>query len=186
MAAPVLVNVICDLTDGGNNPITSGWAYFYPSAHLISPTFGPALVTQNPLPVDFAPSGNPVIGLIANDNAGITPPGWSWQVIYQGGGMPAPQTLSALNAAVQTFTATNGTPCIFTGSGAGYVNGTQVQLTGASLPAGFLAGTTYYVVNAAGSAFQLAATPGGAPIASTSTGSGTVQVSAVYLSSLVS
>jgi len=178
------VGVICDLTDGSGNPITAGWAYFYPTEHLISSS-APALVTQSPLPVDFAPSGSPSVSLMANDNAGITPAGWAWQVIYQGTGMPAPQQLAAVNADPRAFTATSASPCVFTVPGTAYANGTAVQLIGSSLPAGFSTGTTYYVVNSSGSTFSLAASAGGAAIASTSAGSGTVQVAAVYLSSLV-
>jgi hypothetical protein len=76
-----------------------------------------------------------------------------------------------------SFTATNASPCVFTASGFYYSNGTPVQLTGGSLPAGFTAGTTYYVknVNVVAGTFQLSATSGGSAINSTSTGSGTVK-----------
>ena len=72
------------------------------------------------------------------------------------------------------FTATNASPCVFTATGSSYANGNQVQLSGASLPAGFTAGTTYFVVSASGTTFELSATSGGSAINSTSTGSGTV------------
>jgi hypothetical protein len=76
-----------------------------------------------------------------------------------------------------SFTATNASPCVFTASGWYWGNGTPVILAGGSLPAGFTAGTTYFVVNVniGAGTFQLAATSGGAAINSTSTGSGTVQ-----------
>ena len=74
-----------------------------------------------------------------------------------------------------TFTATNASPCVFTpSSGAGWGLNTAVTLSGASLPAGFSTGTTYYVVTAVGTTFELGATAGGSALGSTSTGSGTV------------
>jgi hypothetical protein len=76
-----------------------------------------------------------------------------------------------------TFTATNATPCVFTAAAFVVTNGMSIQLAG-TVPTGFTAATTYYVVNAlatsAGSTFNLAATSGGSAINSTSTGSGTV------------
>jgi hypothetical protein len=58
-----------------------------------------------------------------------------------------------------------------------YGNGTPVILAGGSVPAGFTAGTTYYVVSTSIGAgtFELAATSGGTAVNSTSTGSGTVK-----------
>lgn len=73
----------------------------------------------------------------------------------------------------QTFTATNASPCVFTVPGTAFQNVTPIVLTGASLPTGFTAGTVYYTVASAGSTFELAATPGGTAINSSSTGSGT-------------
>lgn len=73
----------------------------------------------------------------------------------------------------QTYTATNATPAVFTGSGAGFPLNTPVVLSGGTAPTGFTNGTVYYVVAPVGSTFELAATIGGAAIASTSTGNGT-------------
>jgi hypothetical protein len=73
-----------------------------------------------------------------------------------------------------SFTATNASPCVFTATGSYYYDGATVTISGGSLPTGFTAGT-YYVVNASGATFELAATSGGTAINSTSTGSGTVQ-----------
>src|SRR5579859_7278747 len=74
------------------------------------------------------------------------------------------------------YSATSASPCVFTLSATGFnqslANRTQVQLSGGTPPGGFTNGTTYYVVNSSGLTFSLAATAGGAPIASTSTGSG--------------
>ena len=94
--------------------------------------------------------------------------------------------LSLVAAPSYSFTATNASPCVFTAAGSYYSNGVPVTLSGGSLPAGFTA-TTYYVVNASGATFELAATSGGSPINSTSTGSGNVtlfQQSGIYQSVL--
>jgi len=52
----------------------------------------------------------------------------------------------------------------------GFSNGQQVSFTGTA-PAGLTAGIGYYVVNAGVSSFQVAATPGGTPMALTNDGS---------------
>jgi hypothetical protein len=72
--------------------------------------------------------------------------------------------------------ATSATPAVFTWAG-GTVglpvqNGAQIVLGGTTVPAGFTAGVTYYVVGASPAAgtFNLAATQGGSAMASTSTG----------------
>ncbi len=86
----------------------------------------------------------------------------------------APNFQRVTTAAASTFTATNGTPCVFTVPGSALANGVPVQLSGASLPTGFTAATTYWVVSSSGSTFELSATHGGSAINSSSTGSGTV------------
>lgn len=76
------------------------------------------------------------------------------------------------------FSVTIATPAVFTLT-AGLVDGTAVQLsTTGALPTGLLPGTTYYVVNASGATCNLAATAGGAAIATTGTQSGTHKISA--------
>jgi hypothetical protein len=77
------------------------------------------------------------------------------------------------------FTATHASPCVFTAATTAYTAGMIVILSGTSLPAGFTAGTQYYVVSPSTDTFELSATSGGTGIASTSTGSG--NVSAYYL-----
>jgi hypothetical protein len=76
------------------------------------------------------------------------------------------------------FTCPSASPGLFTAPGAGLgVNGTVVYLApavGSTLPGGFSAGTPYYVVNAAGSTFQLSATSGGSGINATSGGAGLI------------
>lgn len=69
----------------------------------------------------------------------------------------------------QNVTATNASPCVFTGTIA-LPNGTIVILGGTAVPTGFTAGTLYYVVNTSALTFQLAASLGGTAINSTSTG----------------
>lgn len=83
---------------------------------------------------------------------------------------------SAVSSAV---TATNATPCVFTWTAHGLQNGMAVILGGTAVPTGFVAGTVYYLVAKATNTFQLAATFGGAAIASTSTGT-SVTATLVY------
>ena len=77
---------------------------------------------------------------------------------------------------IYSFTGNLASPCVFTAAGSALANGTAVSLLGGSLPAGFTASTTYWVVGASGTTFSLAATSGGAAINSTGSGSGTVFV----------
>lgn len=77
-----------------------------------------------------------------------------------------------------TYTATSASPCVFTASGSALSAGAPVMLTGGIAPTGFTNGTIYYVVSPSGTTFSLAATPGGAAINSTSTGSGTQTLAA--------
>lgn len=86
----------------------------------------------------------------------------------------APAWQRIATAAAQTFTATNASPAVFTVPGSAPANGTPVALSGSSLPGGFTAGVTYYVVSSSGSTFQLSLTSGGGGVNSSSTGSGTV------------
>ena len=73
-----------------------------------------------------------------------------------------------------TVTITNATPGVVTDTAHGFVNGQPIQLsTTGALPTGLSVATTYYVVNKAANTYELAATVGGASIATTSAGSGT-------------
>ena len=75
------------------------------------------------------------------------------------------------------FTATHASPCVFTVTDTSYTTYAAwlpVVLTGASLPGGFSANTTYYVVPVSSTTFELSATYGGTSINSTGTGSGDV------------
>lgn len=70
--------------------------------------------------------------------------------------------------------ATNASPCVFTATGSNYTAGTQVIITGGSLPTGFTSGQAYFILAPTANTFQLASSLGGTALASTSTGSGTV------------
>jgi hypothetical protein len=97
---------------------------------------------------------------------------------------PATQRVATLSG---PFTATDASPAVFTLSdGGSLANGTMVALSAPPspqvLPGGFTAGTTYYVVSASGSTFELSASSGGSAIDSTSAGAGWVsQVVQQYL-----
>jgi hypothetical protein len=73
-----------------------------------------------------------------------------------------------------TVTITDASPGVISWSSNGLSNGTPIVLTTTgSLPTGLTAGQVYYVVAAATNTFELAATPGGAAINTSSAGSGT-------------
>lgn len=80
----------------------------------------------------------------------------------------------------QTFAASNSAgTLLITANGHGYSANLPVDVyaeTGGTLPGGLSAGTTYYVRNPATNTFELSLTSGGASIAYSSTGSGTLYV----------
>lgn len=74
-----------------------------------------------------------------------------------------------------SVTCTSASPAVFTWNGGAalpFQNGCPIVLGGTTVPAGFTAGTTYYVVSAtqASGTFELSATQGGSAINSTSAG----------------
>lgn len=72
-----------------------------------------------------------------------------------------------------SFTITIASPAVVTVSSAQISNGTPIRLaTTGALPTGLTVGTQYYVVNASGTTFQLAATAGGTPINTSGSQSG--------------
>jgi len=75
-----------------------------------------------------------------------------------------------------TFTVTIASPAVVTAT-ISLANGTPVKLTNtgypSALPTGLVVGTTYYVINASGFTFNLAATVGGSAINTTGSQSGT-------------
>jgi hypothetical protein len=149
-----------------------------PADELLIPP-APVSVYCNPVTNTFS------VSLLATDNAAPTPSGWYWTVTISGIPGVGFETFSFfLPADPFSFTATDASPCVFTASGSSYADGTPVVLTGAGLPAGFTAGTNYYVVSASGDTFELAATSGGSPIRSTSTGSGTVATATTDISTV--
>jgi hypothetical protein len=76
-----------------------------------------------------------------------------------------------------SFTSTAANPAVFTtGVASNLAAGQEVTLSGSGVPAGFTAGTPYFVISPTATTFELAATSGGTPIGSTATGSGTVDV----------
>jgi hypothetical protein len=90
-----------------------------------------------------------------------------------------------IGAPTSTVTMTIASPAVISWSAHGLANDTPVVLTTTgALPTGLTAGQIYYVVNRAAGTFQLAAVPGGAPIVTTGSQSGThtatAQVHQVY------
>lgn len=74
-------------------------------------------------------------------------------------------------------TLTIASPCVVTSAAHGFSNGDRVLFkTGGALPTGLTVDTIYYVVNRATNTFQLATSPGGTPIATTGSQSGTHSV----------
>lgn len=93
-----------------------------------------------------------------------------------------PSTRNQPNAVTVTFVA--GMAAVFTavvatdvltGHGRTFTDGDAMQVlnSGGALPGGLVAGTTYYVVSASGSAFKLSLTAGGTAVDVTSVGEGT-------------
>ena len=90
-----------------------------------------------------------------------------------------------IGAPTSTVTMTIASPGVVSWSDHGLANDTPVVLTTTgALPTGLTAGQIYYVVNRAAGTFQLSAAPGGAPIVTTGSQSGThtatAQVHQVY------
>lgn len=79
-----------------------------------------------------------------------------------------------LGAPTSSVTITVASPAVVTWATHGQPEGTPVVLTtSGALPTGLTAGVVYYVLRPATGTFQLSATPGGAPIVTTGTQSGT-------------
>src|ERR1700688_360317 len=102
-----------------------------------------------------------------------TPNGLAYQAVRSTSANPpwTPNTPHGTNT--QSVPATNASPCVFTAATTALVDNQLVFVSGTAVPTGFAdvsTGTFYYVVSASGMAFSLAATPGGTPINSTSTG----------------
>lgn len=183
------VTLVLDLYDGSGQPVTSGYAQLVPSA-VLTDVPDQMVVPPAPVTAEFRPGVSPEVTLLASDSAGPQPAGWSWTVKPQvPGGLAAWSVFTPAGPAA--FTGTSGTPCVLTWTAGGEAyqlqslpDGTAVQLSGDSLPGGFQAGATYFVVNSTGDTVQLAAVAGGAPLASASAGSGELTVTRWHLSAL--
>jgi hypothetical protein len=180
------VEIILNLVDGTGALVTEGSAVFTANSLVISPDDTEEIIPA-PISIPLA-TGSPATVQLAPTDGGQVPAGWAWQVAFPG----VPGNLEpfsfALPAGPASFTATHASPAVFTWTPTAALtvlpNGTGVKLSGGSLPAGFTAGTLYYVVGASGRTFQLSATVDGSAIASTGTGSGTLTVSQMYLSAV--
>lgn len=189
MTAPSYVSLVLDLYDPQGQPLSSGHAVLTPSLAL---TDVPDMQVIPPAPViaGFTSGGPPSVRLLASDSPGPQPAGWAWGItaVVPGGlepwsffvpAGPVPFTAAAANPAVFTWTP---------GSSAWDVrslpDGTGVTLSGDSLPGGFAAGATYYVVGSSGDTVQLAAVQGGPALRSLSAGSGELTVVQWQLSAL--
>jgi hypothetical protein len=179
------VNLVLDLY-AGLDLLSSGSAALKPSA-VLTDVQDQAVVTRQPVTASFGGESAPVVALIPTDDPDLSPTGWTWGITVNAAGAPAAYSFF-LPAGPTDFTATDATPCVFTFTPTDDLtelpNGTGVRLSGDSLPAGFEAATTYYVVSASDDTFELAATSGGDPIASTGAGSGSVTVAQWNLSAL--
>lgn len=186
-----LVTLILDLFDGSETPISQGLATLTPSEQLTDVT-DQQIITQSPVNITFSSTSQAVAVIMATDAPGPQPSGWQWQISFSGvGGSPASLSVY-VPAGPASFTADNASPCVFTWTPPGsnpwnlqaLPDGTGLQLSGSSLPGGFTTDTTYYVVNSSTDTFELAATPGGTALGSTSTGSGNLIVVQYNLSAI--
>ena len=75
------VALVLDLYDGTQSPITSGTATFRPNVQVKDSTDHVVLTTA-PVIIQLVRNPVPTVTLIATDNAGLSPTGWTW--IYRG------------------------------------------------------------------------------------------------------
>lgn len=91
------VTLTLDLKDGQGNIPVSGLAVFTPSAVLTDA--GVEIVGQQPVTAVFHSAGVPAVSLLATDNAGPQPGGWTWSVSFSGiTGAPAPFSFALAHA----------------------------------------------------------------------------------------
>ena len=141
------------------------------------------LIPPEPVTLTLPAAGTFATMLLATDNPAPLPSGWSWSASFQLPGINANTFSFFLPAGPNGFTATHGTPAVFTATAATFISGTGLQLTG-TLPGGFGSATTYYVTGASGHTFGLAAANGGSALASTSTGTGSALTVSTDISSV--
>jgi hypothetical protein len=181
------VAVELDLYDGTGTLLTTGSAVFTPTGPVVVNN-GLQEITAAPVTAALAAGSVQSASIIPTDTPGSSPAGWGWQVAFPGvpGGLGAFTFLCP--AGPVAFTAATGTPGVFTwtptSSFAALPNGSGIQFSGGSLPAGVAAATTYYVTGAAGTTFRVAATLGGSPLALTGSGSGNLAVISCLVSAL--
>lgn len=96
------------------------------------------------------------------------------EVAWTSGATFAAQERAILGAPASTVTLSIASPCVVTWASNGLPNGTPVYFTTTgALPTGLAVGAEYYVVNRASGTFQVSDMPGGAPIVTTGSQSGT-------------
>lgn len=186
MEPPVLALVV-DLYDGSFTPVSEGHAEFTPSSQLTDVP-DQASIPEAAVRAAFTGGAPPSINLTATDAPGPQPAGWAWTARFPS--VPgSPATFSfMLPAGPAPFTCASGVPAVFTWTPTGQLaslpDGTGISLSG-NLPAGFTAGTAYFVTGTSGAAFSLADAPGGAAKQSASGGSGQLTVARYNLSALI-
>jgi hypothetical protein len=183
------ITVICDLHNGdGSYNSSGGYLYFTPN-EVLTDSSSHALLSAVPIGAHFTGGSDPSVSLAATDNTNILPSGWTWVATSSANLQGAPSSFSFyLPAGPASFTAPMSTPAQFAWTPTTELttlpNGTGIQLTGGSLPGGFSVATTYYVVQAWGTAFGLSTIQGGPAIIATSSGSGTLTVVSMHMSAL--
>ena len=178
------VTLVLGEADGTGTLLSQGVAVLTPSVPLTGVPDG-LNVELAPVTVQLTAGTPAQVSLLATDNADLAPSGWAWDVSFTWvPGNPEPRTVF-LPAGPVSFIATHASPSVLSWTPTEYLtelpNGTGVQVPAFG---GFSAGTTYYVVNASGFTLSLAASPGGSPLASSGTGSGSLTVTQYNLSAL--
>jgi hypothetical protein len=192
-ALPALITVTGTVLNAAEAP-AAGQVIFAPSTGEFNPDGSPvitsitdisgqAVIDMSGVVLEFDENGQFSAGLIPTDTPGLSPAGWTYAVTFQIPGLADYGFTCLIPASPFPFTATLASPALFTASGSAYASGAPVVLSGTSLPGGFAPGA-YYVTSPSAGLFNLAAASGGAAIASTSAGSGTVSTASVDLSQL--
>lgn len=179
------VSLVLDVFNGQGSVVPGGVAVLTPSVVLTDVTDGQVIAAQ-PLTVQLPGAIPNAVTLLATDNTAPAPSGWTWGISFTAQGAP-PSFSFFLPAGPASFTVTGSSATLTWTAGGGITSipvGTGVQLSGGSLPGGFSAGVTYYVVASSGFTVQLSATPGGTAITSSGSGSGNMTVTLRRLSSL--
>lgn len=180
------VALVLDLYTPQGAPLCGGAAVLTPSQPLTDVTDQMVIAAQPLPPVQFTGGMPPAPQILATDNGNPQPAGWTWGISFTAKGAPAPFSFY-LPAGPASFTAEDDSAALAWTSGGGLMSlpvGTGVKLSGDSLPGGFSAGTTYYIVSSSGMTVELATTPGGSAVTAASAGSGSLTVVQRNLSSI--